>query len=1120
LRRTIIILIAVVLLIAAVAVAAHLVLRSATVGEAILSRVSEHIGMEVTAKSTEVSWSGRTVIRQLVVRMPVTGEAILSADSLEVGHAMLPLLVLGRPLAIRSVGVESPCLHLRRSESGRWNVQDAWDLLRAGASSGGRVALPRIAICNALVEISEPNEPPQTVGPTDFLAQPQEPFLWTFELQTASTGGFRGRLVQGKDWANDIDFAVSGLGPLLRQLSERDLGRVSVAGRWRGRVTDMTLTGRIQLDRAVIGPATLRGGIHVDASADGIALRPAALVLSEPNEMAAGIILTTGEIRIAHDAVAVQQLVVKAGPLDARIDGRWNLDAQAGRFSGSWAAVCGGRSECYGTCEGSLQSPQVGRVYLNAGLTAQARTVVGDWTMAATVEAAGPNWRRSNWQVSLPQFAWSRKDRRVSVTDASGEVDVNWPVIRLVSLHLPAAGRVQAAAQLDATTRLWSVDLQADNVHPGPPGANGLDVRFAATGDAQRVLVSEARVASGEQVVQARGELSLTEGGFQDVSVTADWPQQLTSPREPQAVQPVGRWHLTAGATGRIEPLQIEMDGQITGQNISIGRQVVPQMEVPIHASIAEGQVQVATQAFRLLSGQWQLTGQHDLSKGMTQLSLIVKDLSLEAAAGIAGSPLVSRGTAEAQVQLTMPRLQIDQAAATGPWSAHDSSVPPLKAQKARGSLSVAGGVVKFDDIQLEQADGRARAHIEFRLDRPQVLAVAFTTQAWPIRLGGCPVGLLVDSQADLQVDAVAKSARGQARLSGRVLLEDQDIARVSTTAFVEERALRVRDLRAEVLGGSVEGAAQIPLDRWTDSTGRLEWNGIQPQLLQQWWASFARFGGSASGILVVEQAADQSRAPGPMRFTLDTSVADGRYGPGQIEACRVAGYVSEDRLLIDRGELDALGGRANATGWLRARGDSYYASIIADFNGLNLDQIARVVNPAAHEYAGLTSGTVNLLYSSDHAALGGEADIKLTESDLAGNVVVGALHNILSLDIADRQPKGTGQMKIRFEGPRIVVQSFEYFNRGVETRGAGQIEDIYLASASPVDGYAVASTRVLKDVRLPGVPSLDRLMASFQRDAASVKIGGTLGDPQVKVVPLPVISSAFRRLLWRQLRQ
>ena len=56
--------------------------------------------------------------------------------------------------------------------------------------------------------------------------------------------------------------------------------------------------------------------------------------------------------------------------------------------------------------------------------------------------------------------------------------------------------------------------------------------------------------------------------------------------------------------------------------------------------------------------------------------------------------------------------------------------------------------------------------------------------------------------------------------------------------------------------------------------------------------------------------------------------------------------------------------------------------------------------------------------------------------------------------------------------------------------------------------------------IRLPGAEELDKLMTSLQKSVASVSIEGTLGNPDVKIVPFPEISSAVRRLLWGQLRE
>jgi hypothetical protein len=133
---------------------------------------------------------------------------------------------------------------------------------------------------------------------------------------------------------------------------------------------------------------------------------------------------------------------------------------------------------------------------------------------------------------------------------------------------------------------------------------------------------------------------------------------------------------------------------------------------------------------------------------------------------------------------------------------------------------------------------------------------------------------------------------------------------------------------------------------------------------------------------------------------------------------------------------------------------------------------------------------------------------------------IVRTLYDTLSLGLGQTEPEGTGQVKLRFDGTCIRIPSFAYFNRGVEIRGAGQIVDFTLAGQSPVEGYAVGSTRVLRGVRLPGVRELDRLMASMQTGVASVAIDGTLSDTKVTVVPLPAVSGALRNLLWSQLRE
>jgi hypothetical protein len=1092
------------------------------VRNAALAKASERLGMEVTAKSLRAGWGGETVMRDLVVAMPLTNEVVLSAETVRLSHAAVPWLVLGRPFNLRSIEVENPQANVRQYESGRWNVQDVWTRLKIAMDSAKRTrraALPRFVIHGGLVHVSGPNEFAQQVGPIEFQARPQGRLLWAFDLKLPSMAQIEGQLIQGGDWAHNAGFTVEGLGPLVSRLTRRDLSPIAISGRWEGSVSESRLKGRIQLVNAKLGSTAVRGDVRVEAGRDAIMLRPGELILTEPNLPNKEVRLTAGAIRITHELIVVEQLAAKTGTLAGWLDGRWDSATRAGEFSGSWIAGSGRNSQYRGQYKGALQSPRFGRTEFDATLTAQAKTVTGDWAAAANVRGTGADWRKSQWQVSAPQVAWSRDGKQAAIANAAAQIDVNWPVIRSTSLHIPNARQASGGVEFNAQTRLWSAHLDADALHLGVSGMDDIDVRLIARGDDREALVSELRVAAGARVVEVKGEALLAERLLRDVSISADWPAAPVEPGQPQSVQPPERWSLKAGVSGRVHPLAMVIEGDLTGQNIPIGKQMVPRVVIPVHANASDEQIEMATEPFELLSGKWQLTGQHEFSNRLTQLSLVVDNLSLKAAADIAGAPFASGGRAHAQMQLAVPDFHITQAVATGRWTAEGIRIPPLAAEKARGKLRIAGGLVRFEDIELEQGNGLAQASMEFRLDYPQDVIVEFTTESWPVRLQEHPLAILADSQASVHVNVTSKTVEGQMRVSGGVWFRDEELARIHVNALVDGQTLDVQDLYVETLDGSVEGVARIVLDRWSDSTADLTWQGIQPRSLERWWPQFGRFAGDVSGSLLVEQTSEQSRPLGPMRFTVDAHAAGARYGPALVNACHVVGYLDGNRLVVDGGTLQAFGGRIDVRGRVSRHGRAHYASAITDFNSLDLDQLVHVVDPNAREHIGLVSGRISVLSATDRFALSGEGDIRLTQSDLVNNPVIGMLHSALSLKIGDKQPTGTGKVKIRLEGPSLIIPSFEYFNRGIEIRGAGQISDIHVGDESPVKGYAVASTHVLKGIPLPGVRSLDNLMASLQTGAAAVQIAGTLESVEVKVVPLPIIGGDLRRLLWAQLR-
>jgi hypothetical protein len=756
----------------------------------------------------------------------------------------------------------------------------------------------------------------------------------------------------------------------------------------------------------------------------------------------------------------------------------------------------------------------------------------------------------------------------------AARIEMSWPVLQLTSLSVPRASRVSANARLDVRTRQWSARLAVEQWRERSLGANALDVRLDAEGNDREARVSELRVALGESVAVAQGDLSFVGQGLHDVHVSADWLAH--APRSgPTSVQrPAGRWHLDAAVTGQIQPVRLEADATLAGQSIALGKRWVDRVEIPVRVKADAAQVEATTPPFGLLGGQWQLTGRYEFSGRQTGAHVMVTDLSLAAVASMAGLPLAAgartqnlapggslQGRAYAGIGLRMPGLDIRKVVATGSWSARDINIPPLVAQRARGVLRIADGLARLEDIQLEQEGGRARAGLSFGLDQPQVVSIDLEAHEWPVPWEGRPVTAVVDGQARLQADIVKKTAEGQTRLTGRIVWQDREFADIRLAAQVQGQTLEVREFHAQTLGGAADGTAVIPLNRWTDSVARLQWQGIVPGQLGAWLGPLERFQGTMSGSLVVEQAharagggsgdgaegmrdMSSSRAPrpsglapsslasqapgpspahplGPMRFVLAANLAQGRFGPAEVGDLRILGYLDSTRLLVEDSALDAFGGRLHARARFSRHLGKDYGSVVADFNDLSLDEVVHVLDPNAGPFVGRLSGNATVLPVLDRPiSLAGEGRLSLTQSDLVGSGIVRTLYDTLNLSFGAQEPTGAGEVRVRFEGPAVVLSSAQYFNRGVEIRGAGRIANVNLGADSPVEGYAVGSTRILKGIKLPGVEALDRLLDVFQTGAASVRIGGVVDNVEVKVVPLPEVLDPFRRLLWAQLRE
>jgi hypothetical protein len=1144
-RWTIRIIGGIVLLLLAVALTIQVILWTDLPRRWILRAVNEHTGLIVSADSISSTWGGRTALRNLTIRLPLDKQELFSADAVVVSHRSIPGLILWRSLGLASVEVRDPQLYLRQAPDERWNVRDsASDIMTSAGGSHfdpAETPLPNVRIEDASVHIVRPGKS-TTIGPFSFEGVRQAGRAWTFALTSgaASTRSMQpavdvhGMLVEDGEASHVADFRIEPNESWVTAISGRDLGPLRVVGRWDGRVGGAGLTGVIRLEPLNIGSVTLAGTARIAQQPEGVRFSPDSMVLTMPAFEGRKVHLGGGSVAAKGRLIEFERLRGEISALGAQLTGRWNLNAQSGELTASWAASLPGKGEHNGVCQVAVQSPSVGRKEAHLTTTLAGQSALGSWRVVAQTQGSGALWEQSRWQTTVTECTWLWKSRQVTLNGASADVTLDWPVVRLMDLGLPGAAEVQAAAEYDISKRQWFARLSGQGVRLTPEPAESVDLRLNAAGNDQNITVSEFRVARGPDSVTTSGRLALTSREIQDGHVQAHWQQSAAGPHGGGRASTPGQWNSEVDIVGPIRPLRLLVKATVTGVNVALGRRTAPKLEVPLRGNVDSEQITVATDPFRLFGGRWQARGQHQLSNPLTHLDATVEDLPVQAAAEMAGLTLKCGGAAKARLEMTVPNLDLNQARAQGTWDVNQLSILPLKARQARGQLLIGGGLVQFNDIDLTEGSGEARGRLHFALDQPHLLFLSFATTRWPVQWQETgetqatasddfrtrQFSTLLDSKADIELDLAAKSADGDGWFSGQLLCGAQLLGQTSASVSLKNRMLRVSDLSGDLLGGTIEGSAQIPLTQRSASTGQLRWRDVQLSRLGVCWPLAGRIEGTSSGTLAAVTATGRVRPLEPIRLELKTSFNGGRIGSAQVGDCQALAFLGRRRLLIDKLDMSAMGGHLSAWGQLSPHTGVLSLSMGVDFNDVDLQQLAGLAGSEPTKVIGKLAGRGTLITATDWKQLNGEARVNLSQSDLGDSLIIRTLYDALRLSLGPVKPQGTGQLNVRFSGTRIAFPSFVYFNRGVEIRGAGQIDDFRLGRASPVQGYGVGSSRVLKNVHLPGISELDQLMATLQRSAATVRIGGTVGKVEAKIVPLPEVREALRYLLWQQLRE
>ena len=1087
----------------------------------IIKALNNELDMNVNAASLRTSFWGKTTITDFNISIPMENSPLLEIPEMEISHTSIPILLFSG-FTVKSVKILDPVVNINEDQTGRWNIQEfAYRIEQLTAGQGQtEFALPKIDVINASCVVSDNTGRIEKVEPINFKGDSAKQHLWDFDLDAASQIKLSGKIAEGGDWSHEANIDINSLPVPVRNLIGSIPESLAVKAGWTGRFRGDALEGQLHLEDMQTGQIQANGTMNIENSSAGLSISIEDLLIKGLKAPVGQVKLTGGQVKYDGRDVQALRILVEAAENKASFSGRWNLNDRQGDFNCFCNGTLSEQNISYeSTLYGMIYLPVIGNKEVTVSVNIKGRSPWGKWNSEGEILGRGTKWAGSQWQVNIPDLTWNGTDTNINARDVRAEISASWPVIKLVNLESENAEQLKAEGEFSADTNRWTIKFDAKDFKINETQKVPIDLKFDAGGNLQSIAVKELAAVYKDLKLEAAGDVNVPSRELSDAHAKATIILRPISDSNDSLADFSGNIVCETEISGIVWPTRLNLQAILSGDNISFNKKNIEPVKIPWEAQIDTNGVKYNASHFKLFDGTWDLDGQYKFTGRSIQLALNTKQVSLQPVMALFDLPIECRGMTGTNLDVNLSTNDISQMVISGNWNIKDMVISPIEAQSAEGRIRIQNGIAVFDRIHLEQENGVANAEAWFRLDQPQFVYVDVDSQKWPMDFLENNLSLISDANGTATLDLSKRTMKGKGNLSTSVSVNDKKLADISTELGIEERLLDLNNLKIDGLGGSANGKINIPLDDWTNSKASVDWNDINISEFASYWPDFNGLDGKSSGSLIASPA-DEKRAFEPLQININGKLYEGSYHYAGVGEYDVSAYLGRDRLLIDKAEIKAMNGTIKYSGSISKRKEGLSTYVNVDFSQIELNQLEHLLFRNAKLVLGEVSGKGMLVIVSDLHGLTGEVNIQLDKSDLAHTVIVGSLYNTMKLKFGNKEPKGQGQISLRFEGSSLQIPSFYYFNRGVEIRGSGTIEDLTKGGASPVKGYAVGSARPLKGISLLGINELDQLMASLQTNVSSVKIEGTLGDPKVVPVPFQEISSGLRALLWNQLHK
>ncbi|MEX2671683.1 MAG: hypothetical protein WD294_06185 [Phycisphaeraceae bacterium] len=1141
LRRLIILLIIVLVLGAIIAGVAHAVLKSDTPRRIAIDQIEAITGLKTEIDSVELSWGGRAHVTGLKLTAPLEDEPFVSIDAATAELSPLLLVAVTQNPGLEHVTVDGLELALRQHDDGQWNLLQILDRFEGEGDGGPAGQPPKIELTNSVVTVEDNQGRRTRLDEITLTGEPVGAAAFMFDAAAKPGLAASGRIDLRGSQRHRIDFNVEGVRALAHDwLAELDLpeGDLAVAGNWSGRLSDGDVLGQLAINSLHVGPLSGHGILGISAGADDVEVTVEHWLASLEDERVGPVQLTGGSVEIVGDQLRVHRLQAEVMHTSVRADGTWSLAEQTGRASVSWSGQMAEAMNLShdGEADFQLESITPGRQQITATLRTRGTMDEGEWDAQAELLASGASPAEMTWQLRLPQGAWRDAERTVSFGDSAVEVVTALPTVTLRRARL-AGQRISGTAVANLEAATWRADLSTRQW--GVPVVDlpaPIDFDLEAEGDPAAAYVRSFKLLTDGLELEADGKYMFgadrpLQAAFRSTvrhEVAADVADGPLAPgdavpTERQETPFAGRVFVEGELRGSLTPLAITAEGNTFADHLVVKHYRLHDVSTAFNAEVVDDRVTVRTPGYlELLGGEVGFAVRYAMADGTAEVGVQIRDLLLNRMTVYVDPNLDASGTVGATLALSVPEGDFSRMRATGEWQAKELRLGEFVAvTDAEGGLSTRRSLLKLDPISLRYKDGVAEGRAEYDLVQARTVRAVLTVNEWPVNLDEARLATRVNGDVALEIDIVEAGVTGQVDIDTDVVWRDRPVGTVAVAGGLTNQTLTLDRIRADVLDGEIRGSATVRLDDLYASEADIAWENVDLAEAEQWLVWEDELRGRVAGRLQV-MPARLARAPEPLQIelTIDPDENTG-YRETLLGPTAATLFAGPERYLIHDSSIALADGHLEIWAQAVPREGRLFAHSRVDMRRLDMARLYRTIDPESPPIVGRLSGNVSAFgFTDDPATLAGDGLIRLTQSDLAQTRIIGAVYSAMSLSFGDSESSGAGRVRLRADSGSVRIEEFQYFNRGVDVLGSATIADVSLGGDSPIDGALIGTLRPLRGVDLPFADDIDRMLRTVQAVAGSIRIEGTVREPNPRQATLDDVQSTLSRLLGPQQRE